>query len=187
MRLLPRPLAATLAGAAIALVPTIAEARPQWSAQTQFGAVGIGNEDGAWKSTRLDLGLKVEAMYLRNGPNDFGLGPYVEMRTAAFVHGDYGGGLVGLLPVSMTFPIWFGAGGFARRQESTWAPGFNAFLAWGGRSFNYHSDYAMAFGLVADVRVHRGDFPGVDVVIAASIDLEAIAIPFMYVISAIRH
>ena len=164
-----------------------ASARPQWSAQTQFGVAGLGEDGKAWQRTRLDLGLKVEALYLRESPRDFGIGPYLETRTASFRYGEYGGGLVALLPVSMTFPFWLGGGAFARRESGAWAPGANAFLAWGGRDFNYSSSYAMAFGLMLDTRVHRGDTPGVDIVLAATIDLEALALPWIYLTSRLIH
>jgi hypothetical protein len=178
-------LACGVAGALVFATPS-ASAHAQVSASGQIGVVGVG-EDGYWSRTKLDLGLRLESVYLRKRPTDFGFGPYLEARSAAFIHGDYGAGVLALIPVDPTFPIWFGAGGFARRQDHAWAPGANAFVAWGSRSFNYSSAYAMAFGLVLDVRVHRGDTPGVDTVLALSIDLEGLALPAMYVISAVRH
>ena len=187
VRSLPRALLAIASAAALGSIAVTASARPQWSAQTQVGVVGLGEDGKAWQRTRLDLGLKVEALYLRESPRDFGLGPYLESRTASFRYGEYGGGLVALLPVAMTFPLWLGGGAFARREESRWAPGFNGFVAWGGRNYNYSSSYAMAFGLMLDTRVHRGDTPGVDVVLAATIDLEALALPWIYLTSRLIH
>jgi hypothetical protein len=187
MRTGPHLLLGALAVAGMLVTtPRPASARAQASASGQIGVVGVG-EDGYWSRTKLDLGLRFEDVFLRDGPRDFGLGPYVEARTAAFIHADYGGGLVAVLPVDATFPLSIGAGGFARRQSSTWAPGANVFLAWGSRSYNYSSSYAMTFGLVLDVRVHRGDVPGVDTVLAASIDLEGLALPWLYAVSAARH
>lgn len=179
-------LPAAALGLALLAAPAAASARAQASASGQIGVAGVG-EDGYWTRTKLDLGLRFEDVFLREGPRDFGLGPYVETRTAAFIHADYGAGLVAVLPVDPTFPLWIGAGGFARRESSSWAPGANAFVAWGSRSYNYTSSYAMAFGLVLDVRVHRGDVPGVDTVLALSIDLEGLALPWMYAISAARR
>lgn len=164
-----------------------AHARVQNSAQTQIGVVGVGREGRAWDATRLNLGARVESIWGREGPRDFGVGPYVEARTASFSYGEYGGGVVALLPVEMTFPLWFGGGGFARREHDRWAPGFNGFLAWGGRSFNHHSSYAMAYGLLLDARAHRGDTPGFDLVLTATIDLQGLALPWLYAVSAVRH
>ncbi len=165
--------------------PTAARASAQVSASGQVGIVGVG-EDSYWTRTKLDLGLRVEDVWLRERPTDFGIGPYVEARTAAFVYGDYGAGVVAILPIDQTFPLWVGAGGFARRQDQTWAPGVNAFVAWGGRSFNYDSAYAMAYGVILDVRAHGGELPGVDTVLALSIDLEALALPWIFGINAVR-
>ncbi len=187
MSVLGRGLFLLAAILSLSLLAGTTQARPQVSVQTQLGATGIGGDGGLWKSTRLDLGLRAEAIYLRESPNDFGIGPYLETRTAAFVHADYGGGLVALLPVNGTWPVWLGGGGFARRQDHTFAPGGNVFLGWGGRSYNYHSNYAMAYGLLFDVRAHFGDERGVDLVLAATVDLEGLLLPLAYVTSSILH
>jgi hypothetical protein len=162
-------------------------ARPQISVSSQLGVVGLGEEGKAWRSTKLDVGARLESVFFRESPGDFGIGPYVEARTAWFAHGDYGGGLVMVLPIDQTFPIWLGGGGFTRRDGGAWAPGANGFIAWGSRSYNHHASYAMAYGLLLDARWHGGPTPGVDLVIAASIDLEGLAFPFLYLVSAIRH
>jgi hypothetical protein len=171
----------------ILFVATIASARPQWSSQLEVGAIGEGNSDGLWKRTRFDLGLQGEVLFLRESPSDFGLGPYVQARTDWFQSGEYGGGLVALLPVGNTFPFWIGGGGFGRRTMGDWSPGVNGFVAWGARDFNYSSNYAMAFGLVLDVRRHYGDLPATDVVLAARIDLEVLALPWIFLTSAVVH
>jgi hypothetical protein len=169
----------------VTFVAAPAFAKVQNSAQTQLGVANVGSPDG--RSTKMDLGLRFESVWFRESPRDFGIGPYVEARTAWFDHADYGGGLVALVPVDLTFPLWFGGGGFARRGGGTWSPGFDGFLAWGGRSFNHHSSYAMVFGLLLDARVHGGDEKGTDVVLAATLDLEGLALPFLYAVSAVRH
>lgn len=171
----------------ILLFATTAAARPQWSGQLEVGAIGEGNSDGPWRRTRFDVGVQLEALYLRESPGDFGLGPYIQARTDWFDSGEYGGGLVALLPIANTFPLWFGGGAFAHRGGGEWSPGGNAFLAWGARDYNYDASYAMAYGLVLDFRRHLGDLPGTDVVLAVRIDLEALALPWIFLTSAIVH
>jgi len=171
----------------LSLTSASAFARPQISVSNQIGVFGGGEDGKLWQTTKLDLGLRFESVFFRESPRDFGIGPYFEARTAWFAHGDYGGGLVAVLPIDMTFPIWIGGGGFARRDEGEWAPGANGFIAWGSRSYNHHSSYAMAYGLIFDTRWHGGTMPGVDFVVAASIDLEGLAIPFIYLVSLLRH
>jgi hypothetical protein len=172
--------------AVLALVPATARAHVQNSVSGQIGVVGVGG-DKAWERTRLNLGLRFESIWFREEPTHFGIGPFVEARTAAFGHADYGGGLIALLPVDDTFPIWLGGGAFARRDEASWAAGYNGFIAWGGRSFNHHGSYGMAYGLLFDTRVHRGPIPGVDFILTASIDLQWLTYPVLYGISALRH
>lgn len=171
----------------VAFVETSASARPQWSGQLEVGAIGEGSSEGAWRTTRFDVGVQVEAIYLREKPGDFGLGPYVQARTDWFDSGEYGGGAVALVPIADTFPLWLGGGAFGRRAGGAWSPGANAFVAWGARDYNYEASYAMAYGLVLDVRRHFGDVPGTDVVIAVRIDLEALALPWIALLSAIVH
>ncbi|MBI2391796.1 MAG: hypothetical protein HYV09_19555 [Deltaproteobacteria bacterium] len=182
--------AASLAIAALVLLvaaPRSAHARVQNSASGQLGVVGVGADRDFWAKTRVNYGLRLESVWFREGPKDFGIGPYVEARTASFGHGDYGGGLVAVLPVHHTFPLWIGGGGFARREDAAFGPGFNGFVAWGGRSFNHHGSYAMAYGLLLDGRVHRGPVPGFDLVMTASVDLQWLSYPVLYAISALRH
>lgn len=178
--------AALVAAAGISLVPCVAGARVQNSASGQIGVVGVGG-DRLWDRTRLNLGVRFESVWFRESPKHFGLGPYLEARTASFGHADYGAGLLLLLPVNDTFPIWLGGGAFARREDAAFAAGYNVFIAWGGRSFNTHGSYAMAYGLLLDIRAHRGPVPGVDFILTASIDLQAFAYPLLYGISLLRH
>lgn len=176
----------TAAAIAILLIPAVAHGKVQNSASGQLGVVGVGGER-AWEKTRVNLGLRFESVWFREGPRDFGLGPYVEARTGSFGHADYGGGLLALLPVDPTFPLWFGGGAFARREDNAFWSGYNAFVGWGGRSFNHHGSYGMAYGLLLDARYHRGPVPGVDLILTASIDLQAFAYPLLFGIGLLRH
>lgn len=164
-----------------------AGARAQISSELEAGIVGIGDGQRAWASTRLDLGVRVEALYGREGPRDWGAGPFLHARTPWFHGADYGGGLVVLAPVDPTFPLWFGVGGYERRLDSAWSPGANAFVAFGSRGFNYHSRYAMTYGLSLDVRSTFGTARSVDVIAALDLDFEGLLIPAMYFLGLVRH
>ncbi len=168
------------------LLPSAASAKVQNSASGQLGIVGVSGER-TWAKTRVNMGLRFESLWFREGPRDFGIGPYVEARTASFGHADYGAGLVALLPTDQTFPLWFGGGAFARREDAAFFAGYNGFVAIGGRSFNHHGSYGMAYGLMFDARYHRGPVAGVDLILTASIDLQALAYPFLIGYGALRH
>ena len=162
-----------------------AQARPQLSLQGEAGWVLRGTERGHHSS--LGLGTRFEMVFGRSSPLDGGVGPYVEARTAGFDFGDYGAGLVGVIPVNPTFPLWFGAGALGRREAGAWAPAGHAFLAWGSRSFNYHGSWGMVFGLTLDGVVHGGEHKGFDLGVQATVDLQAVVYPWMLLISWLRH
>jgi hypothetical protein len=171
-----------LAIAAVLLPSPRAEARPQNSVQGQLGVVS-----GSDAPMRLNLGLKVESLWFREGPKDFGIGPFVEGRNGSFAYGELGGGLVALLPVHELLPLWVGAGGFARREDARWGSGFHGFVAWGVRPYNFHGNYGLTAGLMADARVHQGQERGFELVVSSTLDLQALSYPVMYLIGALRH
>jgi hypothetical protein len=176
-----------VAASACSLFVRSADARSQWSVSGQFGVVVDDLSGGRSRQARFDLGLRSELLLGREATTDWAAGPYLEARTSAFTRGDFGGGLIALAPVHPTFPVWFGVGGFARAGEQGWVPGASAWVAWGGRSLNFSGSYGMAYGLLVDARASFGPQPGVDVVAALTLDLEALALPFVYVGSWLAH
>lgn len=162
-----------------------ADSKTQTSIQAQAGWTWVGRPEG--RSHSFDLGLRWETVFGRSSPRSFGLGPYVEARTAWFHFGDYGGGLVAVVPVENTFPLWFGVGALGRREGGAWAPGAHAFVGWGSRSFNYQSVWGMVYGLTVDGVWHGGDQKGVDVVVAATLDVQSLVYPWLLLASWLRH
>ena len=172
--------------AAMALVPATASARAQLSSGLEVGVAGLGDGARAWASTKLDLGVRLEAVYGREGPRDWGVGPLVQVRTPWFHGADYGAGLVVLAPVDPTFPLWFGAGGYERRLAGAWSPGVSAFVGFGSRGFNYHSRYSMTYGFLIDVRATFGEVKSVDTIACLDLDFEGLLLPALYVIGLVR-
>lgn len=161
------------------------ESKAQTSIQAQIGWTWVGRPEG--RSHTVDLGGRWETVFGRSSPRDFGIGPYVEARTGGFHFGDYGGGLVAVLPVENTFPFWLGLGALGRREGGSWAPAGHAFLGWGSRSFNYQSVWGMVYGVTLDGVWHGGDRKGVDVVVAATLDAQALLYPWLLLVSWVRH
>jgi len=184
---LRRAAAAASLACCAGLLTREASARPQWSVSGQVGVSGDSDGKRVWQSTRLDLGLRTELLLGRDEPNQLGVGPYVEARTSAFVLGDFGGGVFGLIPIAATYPLWLGAGGFARFRDGAWVGGGDFWLAWGARSYNYTGDYGMAYGLFADARAVAGPQSGIDVIFGVTLDLEALALPFIFLGSAMKR
>jgi hypothetical protein len=170
----------------LASAPRPAFARAQLSSGLEVGVVAAGDGERAWANTRLDLGLRLEGIYGREGPRDWGAGPFAQARTSGFHGADYGGGLLVLAPVDPTFPLWFGAGGYGRRIDSAWSPGVDAFVGFGSRGFNYHSRYSMTYGVVADLRTTFGSVRSVDAIVCLDLDLEGVLLPALYLLGLVR-
>lgn len=133
------------------------------------------------------LGVRGELLFLRKRDGEWALGPYAELVTRNFDTLEVGGGLAVLVPVSELFPLVLSAGPHMRASERLgWQPGVATTLFFGSRSFNYHSVYGMAVGLFAQGRFGVGDSKQVDVLGGLQIDLQILALPFLYLVNAFR-
>ncbi len=127
-------------------------------------------------------------LLLRSGGHDMGIGPYVDVATTSFHDVDFGGGAQWLLPVTEDVPVVASAGIFARNGEGrSWAPGAEGTLFVGSRSYNYHSWYGMAVGFFAQGRWVPESPATVDVVAGVQIDAELLAMPFLFLYTALTH
>lgn len=125
------------------------------------------------------LGWRADMLFLRNSPRAFGLGPALAVRVDHFRDVVPSLGLSVLLPVTEAFPVVL-TGAFAMRYDGTsWAPGGSARAWFGMRSHNYHSVYALCFGLWAEARVMAQPQSTVDFVAGIDLDLQTLAIPFI--------
>ena len=173
---------------ALASSATTARAEPQASVGLTIGAAGEGYDRRIWDRTAFHLGLHGDVLFGRRGTSDFGVGPYAEIFTHAFDQIQVGAGISGLLPVIDAFPIVLSAGGYARKGRDRHAvgPGLAAQLFWGTRSYNFHSPYVLSGGLLAQMRYGLGAARETSIVIAAQVDVVALALPVILLINAAR-
>lgn len=178
----------TLAGLALVIGAEPARAEPQASVGLTIGAAGEGYDRRIWQRTAFHLGLHGDVLFGRSKTSDFGIGPYAEIFTHAFDQVQFGGGVSGLLPVLDAFPIVLSAGAYARKGSDRYAlaPGLAAELFWGSRSYNFHSSYVLSGGLLAQMRYGLGPVRETSIVIAAQIDVGILALPVMFLITAVR-
>ncbi len=176
----------TLAGLIVAalLLPRAASATPQLGAELTTG-VALTDLRAEGPRTAFHLGGRFDALFLREGPRDMALGPYVDVATAAFDTFESGGGVEWLIPIDATAFI-LSAGAFARTSRFGWEPGAAGTIFWGSRSFNYHSAYAVGAGLFTQGRYGLGDGHQGDVIFGAQIDLEYFALPVVFLVNAFR-
>ncbi len=168
-----------------ALAPALAHATPQI---TSGLTTGIATTDLRTNGPRLayHLGGRFDALFLRDAPHDMGVGPYVDVATEAFDTFESGGGVSWLIPVDATAFVVSG-GGFARKSAFGWEPGAAATLFWGSRSYNYHSTYTLGVGLFVQGRYGFGDGKQADAIAGVQIDLEYLALPFLFAYEAVAH
>ena len=80
-----------------------------------------------------------------------------------------------LVPVIDSAPMVVSAGGYCRHGDDGHGAGprIAGQLFWGSRSYNFHANYVMAFGLLGQLRWGLGDSRETAVVIAAQLDIAA--------------
>ena len=183
-RLAPLLNALALAG----LAPTTAWAEPQANAGLTLGVAGRGQERAVWDQSVFHAGLRGDVLFGRTSSRTIGIGPYAEVLTHAFDEIQFGAGVSTLLPVLDTFPLVLSAGLYGRTGESAYGvnPGVAAALFWGSRSYNFHANYGMAGGLLAEMRLGLGDSRETAVVLAAQIDLALMAMPVVFLVNAFQ-
>lgn len=181
---LGRWLASVGALGAVLLLPAIANADPQANIGLRPGIAGVG-EGQWWDRTRFHLGLHGDMIFGRSRNADFGVGPYVEVLTQA-TSLQSGAGMTVHLPTHSYVPVLLSAGAYERwHPDSGFSPGIAGQLFVGSRSYNYHSPYVMAGGLVAQVRYGVGAVEERSIVIAAHLDGQVLSLPFLLLYEAL--
>jgi len=178
-------------GAAVAVVMSQlawtagASAEPQANIAVTTGVAGRGTDAAWWSETKFHLGGRADVLFGRERNLDFGWGPYAETLTS-FDDLTAGGGISALVPIHPYLPAVLSAGGYAwNGPDGGWEPGVTGQLFWGSRSFNYHSWYVMAGGLALQARWGLGDSKERTIIIAAHIDGEILALPFLMLFEAV--
>ncbi|MCC6902317.1 MAG: hypothetical protein IT377_25320 [Polyangiaceae bacterium] len=170
---------AFLALAATLLVHETARAEPQWNASALTGVCGRGTGGSYFDDTCWYNGVRADVLFGRDRYSDVSAGPFLGVTTAGFDDLRIGGGATLLLPVTQYFPLGLSGGAHARNADGSWTPGVSGWLFFGSRSYNFHSRYVMAGGLLFGVEhdLRRPDQNAV--VIAAQIDGLVLALPFV--------
>ena len=162
-----------------------AAASPQWNLALSPGGCyvrGSGAEDG-WALCGSASGY---VLFLRERDRDFGVGPYAR---GLMVLGDSmsaGAGVSALLPISPTFPFVLSAGAVANTRDGEISPGADLWLFWGPSSYNFHSSYSMASGLLVGAQKTWGAAPATTLMLGAQIDFAFAAIPFIALYEVMR-
>ncbi len=121
----------------------------QWNVGLLLGPCAVGSKSEVWESTRACAAVRSDVFFWRRREASWGLGPYASAGTAGFDDARLGAGLSVLAPVVEDFPLVASLGGLAvLGDDRDAAPGVEAWLFWGARSFNFHGSYALANGVL---------------------------------------
>jgi hypothetical protein len=165
----------TLAGLAASSPSRAAE----WNAGLVTGVCGTGTDREYWQHTCWFNGLRADVLFGRESSRDFALGPHVDITTAGFDDARFGGGASLLVPTHPIVPVVLSGGGYARKSEFGWEPGLAGFAFAGTRSYNYHSGYGVAAGLLVGLQYGLGDSRESAIVIALQLDGQILLLPFV--------
>lgn len=168
------------------LLARSARAEPQGTIGLTIGVAGTARDHAFWDETVFHLGLRGDVSFLRDAPDEVGIGPYGELLSNAFDDLQIGGGVAVLLPVVEYLPIVVSAGAYGRGSDDGFEPGVATSLFWGTRSYNFHGSYGMAAGLLAQLRYGLGDSKETAIVVGAQLDLVAMTLPIQFLINAAR-
>jgi hypothetical protein len=132
------------------------------------------------------LGGRWDLLLGRDQANRMAVGPYVDVATEAFDTFQAGSGVEWLVPAGETALILSG-GGFGRTSRFGLEPGAEATVFWGSRSYSYDSIYSLALGVFVQGRYGFGDGKQADIVGGLQVDLEYLALPFVFLYKAVAH
>lgn len=183
----------TLFAPAIALcfaawsIPIEALADPQANVGLVVGAAGRGQHARVFEEPAFHGGIHADVLFARDGNDDFGVGPYVDVVTQQFDEIQVGHGVSVLFPIIDTFPIVASVGTYLRASDDDYdiQPGIAGTLFFGSRSYDFEDSYVMAFGLVAQVRAGLDDRRQTSFILALHIDTLFLASPIVFIAEAI--
>jgi len=179
-----RALVAGAVGLAVYATPAIASAGPQWHLGLSPGGCYVRESDAAgwaWCGS-----LSGHALFLRTRDRDFGLGPYVRFQAVLDNSVSASAGASALVPLSPTFPFILSAGVMGDRRGGALHPGVDVSLFWGPSSYNFHSSYSMANGLLVGLQRTWGTTPATTLALGAQLDLALAVIPFIALYEVLR-
>lgn len=156
-----------------------ARAAPQWNASALTGVCGTGDSGAFWEHTCWFNALRGDVLLGRSRNADLAAGPFMELSTAGFSDVRLAFGPTLLLPVHPYFPVVLQAGMRERHSELGWSPGLHGSVFVGSRSYNFHSNYVLAGGLVLTAQRGLDQPHDTLIAVAVQVDVLLLALPFI--------
>jgi len=125
--------------------------QPSWDTGVITGVCGAGSTR-AWEATKFCLGGMVDALFWRKSETSPGLGGYGQLSTVGFRDGRLSMGLASIIPLHSWFTLGARGGGLMRFNASGAAPGLEAYLEFGQRSFSFNQRYSLSHSLLVGLQ-----------------------------------
>lgn len=171
----------TVVACLLALAATAIEGRaaagPQWHLALSPGGCYVdapANDGWSWCGS-----ASGHILFLRSRDRDLGLGPYARVLGVVGDGTSTSAGASALLPVSPTFPFVLSAGALVSSRGDELSPGVDLWLFWGPTSYNFHSSYSMASGVLIGAQKTWGSTPATTIALMGQLDFALAAIPFI--------
>ncbi|MCC6217775.1 MAG: hypothetical protein IT376_23150 [Polyangiaceae bacterium] len=163
-----------------------ARAEPQWNGALLGGATGVGDDGGWWRRTTTYAGLRGEVLFGRGRNVEMGAGPYVSVGTVGWEDVRPGAGGSWLVPLNEYVPVVLSGGGYASFGRARPGAGVSGSLFIGAHSHNFHSAYAMVWGVALGVERSVIGAEERIVTVAAHLDLVGLALPGLLLYEAVK-
>jgi len=187
-----RPRAVRRRLVALALALTLApatraeDARPQWNGALVAGIAGTGAGGTVWDGTVFYGAIRGDVLFGRTRDSSVGIGPALELGTAAFSDVRLAAGPTVFVPLGDVIGLAATPAALLRHDDGLTSAGVSGRIFCGIRSLNHYGDYSLASGLVLGVDKDLDDRGGSAIVVAAQVDGLVLAIPVMFVVSWLR-
>lgn len=130
---------------------TVSARQPSWDTGLLMAACGVG-ESPLFQRTRFCLGGMVDALYFRKSENSAAFGGYGQVSTSGFRDLRASLGASGLIPLVSWVNLGLRGGALVVANSEGVAPGLEAFVELGQRSFSLTGRYSMSHMLFAGVQ-----------------------------------
>ena len=157
---------------------------PQWHVGLASGLGILRRPDASallWENT-----LSSHVLFGRTRDSDIGVGPYARVGYLWREAVACSAGASVLLPLNATFPAILSLGGVAAWRGAKAEPGLEAWLFVGPSSYNFHSSYSMASGLLLGAQRTWGTTNSTTFVVALQVDMAWLALPVIALIEVVR-
>lgn len=170
-----------------ATVPSLGRADFQASARLGFG-LGGALGDNAEPGLLIETVLRSEILFGAEGDEHFRVGPALDLRFQRFQTFEAAAGLAVLMPIARGFPLVVTLGaGYAFRDEDARRDTFLlGTLAWGYRSYNFHSRYGYGLQVYVSGRLDT-DAGAAEITGGVEIDFGFVALPAIMAVQAMRR